>query len=217
MSGEVHVTKTFGLNFTCSRRTKKPSACMKMKKAMKMRKNTKTILKKPAAMKISKKPAGTAAERMRRCRKAKLEAKNQKAEENARGRARNAVRRNKSYSPANARLQKIAASARAACVTAMAAHEVAEGAQQEAAAARSEAAEAKSEAADAREVFDAAHSLAVDAAQRVLNIQEQLSEGKEALRKTQALARHNEQRLNTDDRKRGYCTPAHVSDCKRRR
>ena len=51
--------------------------------------------------------------------------------------------------------------------------------------ARSEAAEAKSEAAGAREVSDAAHSLAVDAAQRVLNIQEQLSEGKEeALRKT---------------------------------
>ena len=112
---------------------------------------------------------------------------------------------------------------------ARASHEAAEGA-------LSEAAEAKSVAAGAKEVSDAAHSLAVDTAQRVLNIQEQLSEGKESLRKTQeqlsegkealkeafseakeelrkthALAEKNAERLDTEDRKRGYCTPVRKS------
>ena len=196
-----------GLKFTYSRRAKKPSACMEMSNAMKMRKSAKTILKKPAAMKISKKPSGVAV-RIQKCRSAKLEAKNQKAKENARARARRAARSNKPYNPPTARLKEIAAQAYAAEVTAMSGVKKAEGAQKEAAAARFEAAEAKSEAAGAKEVGDAARALAVDAAERILKVEKEVSEGKEALRQTQALARHNEERLNTDDRRRGYFTPA---------
>ena len=93
--------------------------------------------------------------------------------ETACSRARKAARTNQSYTPrTNAGLRSIAAQAYAAEQIAIASHEVAEGA-------LSEAAEAKSVAAGAKEVSDAAHSLAVDTAQRVLNIQEQLSEGKE--------------------------------------
>ena len=153
-------------------------------------------------------------------RKAKLEVRKQKAEENACVRARKAARLNKSYTPRTnvVGLQSIAAQAHAAEMIAMASHEAAEGA-------LSGAAEAKSVAASSKEVSDAAHSIAVGAAQRVLNIQaqlsegkeslrktqEQLSEGKEALRKTHALAEKNAERLNTDDRRRGYCTPVHKS------
>ena len=189
---------------------KKPSAYMKMKilKVMKMRTN----------MKILKKPAGCLTS-MQTCRKAKLEEKKQRAERNARARARKAARLNKSYTPrTEVGLQSIAAQAHAAEMIAMASHEAAEGA-------LSGAAEAKSVAASSKEVSDAAHSIAVGAAQRVLNIQaqlsegkeslrktqEQLSEGKEALRKTHALAEKNAERLNTDDRRRGYCTPVHKS------
>jgi hypothetical protein len=199
------------LSFAYRRRMKKPSAYMKMKilKVMKMRTN----------MKILKKPAGCQT-RMQTCRKAKLEEKKQIAERNARARARKAARLNKSYTPRTnvVGLQSIAAQAHAAEMIARASHEAAEGA-------LSEAAEAKSVAASSKEVSDAAHSIAVGAAQRVLNIQaqlsegkeslrktqEQLSEGKEALRKTHALAEKNAERLNTDDRRRGYCTPVHKS------
>ena len=192
---------------------KKPSAYMKMKilKVMKMRTN----------MKILKKPAGCQTRRGSYIlKKAKLEVKKQNAERNARARARKAARLNKSYTPRTnvVGLQSIAAQAHAAEMIAMASHEAAEGA-------LSEAAEAKSVAASSKEVSDAAHSIAVGAAQRVLNIQaqlsegkeslrktqEQLSEGKEALRKTHALAEKNAERLNTDDRRRGYCTPVHKS------
>ena len=152
-------------------------------------------------------------------RKAKLEVRKQKAEENACVRARKAARLNKSYTPrTKVGLQSIAAQAHAAEMIAMASHEAAEGA-------LSGAAEAKSVAASSKEVSDAAHSIAVGAAQRVQhiqaqlsegyqtqsNFQKQLSEGKEALRKTHALAEKNAERLNTDDRRRGYCTPVHKS------
>lgn len=191
---------------------KKPSAYMKMKilKVMKMRTN----------MKILKKPAGCQTRRGSYIlKKAKLEVKKQNAERNARARARKATRLNKSYTPrTEVGLQSIAAQAHAAEMIAMASHEAAEGA-------LSEAAEAKSVAASSKEVSDAAHSIAVGAAQRVQhiqaqlsegyqtqsNFQKQLSEGKEALRKTHALAEKNAERLNTDDRRRGYCTPVHKS------
>ena len=153
-------------------------------------------------------------------KKAKLEVKKQNAERNARARARKAARLNKSYTPRTnvVGLQSIAAQAHAAEMIARASHEAAEGA-------LSEAAEAKSVAASSKEVSDAAHSIAVGAAQRVQhiqaqlsegyqtqsNFQKQLSEGKEALRKTHALAEKNAERLNTDDRRRGYCTPVHKS------
>ena len=206
------------------------------------------VKKQRAKQKAEKSTAACA--RMQTWRKRKLEAEKQrteqKAEANAAMRARKAARTHKSYTPranASERLQSIAAQAYAAEQIAIASHEVAEGA-------LSEAAEAKSVAAGAKEVSDAAHSLAVDAAKRVLNIQEQLSEGKESLRKTQeqlsegnealrktqeelsegkealkeafleakeelrkthALAEKNAERLDADDRKRGYCTPVHKS------
>jgi hypothetical protein len=186
------------LSFACRRRMKKPSAYMKMKilKVMKMRTN----------MKILKKPAGCQTQsRYYISKKAKLDVKKQNAERNARARARKATRLNKSYTPrTEVGLQSIAAQAHAAEMIAMASHEAAEGA-------LSGAAEAKSVAASSKEVSDAAHSIAVGAAQRVQHIQAQLSEGKEALRKTHALAEKNAERLNTDDRRRGYCTPVHKS------
>ena len=201
---------------------KKPSAYMKMKilKVMKMRTN----------MKILKKPAGCQTRsRYYISKKAKLEVKKQNAERNARARARKAARLNKSYTPRTnvVGLQSIAAQAHAAEMIARASHEAAEGA-------LSEAAEAKSVAASSKEVSDAAHSIAVGAAQRVQHIQAQLSEGyqtqsnfqkqlsegkealkeafseaKEELRKTHALAEKNAEQLDADDRKRGYCTPVH--------
>ena len=80
---------------------KKPYVCMKMERAMKMKKNARTILKKPAAMKILKKPSGTASDvsRTQNSRRVKHEGKIHKAKENACARARKAARSKKSYEP----------------------------------------------------------------------------------------------------------------------
>jgi hypothetical protein len=181
-----------GLKFTYSRRAKKPSACMEMSNAMKMRKSAKTILKKPAAMKISKKPSGNAL-RIQKCRSAKLEAKNQKAKENARARARRAARSNKPYNPPTARLKEIAAQAYAAEVTAMSGVKKAEGAHEA-------ADEAKKEAANAR-------VMAFRNSKHIASLQNVAKTVMETLIETAARAKRNEERLNTDDRKRAYLTP----------
>ena len=121
--------------------------------------------------------------RIQKCRSAKLEAKNQKAKENARGRARRAARSNKPYNPPNARLKEIAAQAYAAEVTATSGVKKAEGAHEA-------ADEAKKEAANAR-------VMAFRNSKHIATLQNVGKTVMETLIETAARAKRNEERLES--------------------
>ena len=85
------------------------------------------ILKKPAAMKILKKPSVCRdAVRKRAMRKAKLVVKNQRADKNARVRAKKAATSNKRYKPRDPKLQALAMQTLRATKVAQAASEKAD-------------------------------------------------------------------------------------------
>ena len=119
-------SRFFWLHFTHTQQENEEAitsfiTCM-MKKPAAMK-----ILKKPAAMKILKKPSVCRdAARKRAMRKAKLAVKNQKANQNARARARMAARSNKPYKPRDPKLQAIAMEAFRATEVAQAASEKAD-------------------------------------------------------------------------------------------
>ena len=197
---------------------KMPSARMKTKNVMKAKQK---IMKKPAAAKAD-------AARTARSRLARSTAKKERGVQNARHRAKMAARDGKKYSPRSKELKELASAAHGAEIIAMAAHAKAEGAEQE-------AAEAKANAGAARSVADAAHSMAEECNEQNVSFRSELEQGKETLRRTEALAKqnaettkqnteqllateealaqlhtlaqHNAQRLDSDDRKRGYVTP----------
>ena len=152
----------------------------------------------------------------------------QRAMQNVRARARLAAKTGSTYQPSKTILLAISKVAYDAEQTATQARSVAKGAQQTAAV-------AKSEAADARSVANAAHSMAEENGERITGLEDQVRGCKEAMMQTQALvqqhteqieggivkssqaqtlamqaqtlAMHHEERLNADDRKRGYVTP----------
>ena len=101
------------------------------KKAMKDKKpshHSSHAMKKPAAMKILKKPSGTASDesRLQRSRRDKRQGKIQRANENARARAIKAARSNKPYNPRDPKLQALAMETRRATEVAQAASEKAD-------------------------------------------------------------------------------------------
>ena len=119
-------SRNFWLNFTHTQQENEEAitsfiTCM-MKKPAAMK-----ILKKPAAMKILKKPSVCRdALRKQAMRKAKCAGKNQRANENARARARRAARSNKPYKPRDTKLQALAMETRRATEVAQAASEKAD-------------------------------------------------------------------------------------------
>ena len=133
---------------------------------------------------------------------------------NVRARARMAAKKGRPYVPSAAGFQKLASQAHAAEVLAMAAIEKSEAAQetadearQEAVAASSTAGDAMTEAVEAKHTSEASQRLSEVTSERLNNMEKELKEGKEAWTKTEALGKHNEQRLNVDDRRKGYSTP----------
>ena len=154
---------------------------------------------------------------------------------NAGARARLAQRLDRSYDPRDAKLKKVAEQARnAARIGKEGLNEAkrvgvsAEKARQEAVGATSIAGQAMSEAAEATHQSAAAHAKTelnaerlMITAQRMMSLEEQVHEDRKVLQKVQTeagedrvvvqkvhtLAKHNQQRLDVDDRKRGYVTP----------
>jgi hypothetical protein len=176
------------------------------------------ILKKPAAMKILKKPSvnrEARALRKDRSRKVKLAGKNQRAKENACARARKAASSNKPYNPRDPKLQALAMETRRATEVAQAASEKADKAH--AAAEETQARSVVFEAATASgigkamEVAEQAHQegrkVKDDLHTHELATQFRLKKVEAEASRCYRLLRCNEERLNTDDRKRGYLTP----------
>ena len=187
------------------------------------------ILKKLAAMKILKKPSVcTDAARKRAMRKAKL------AVTNACARARKAARSNKPYKPRDAKVQALAMEARRATEVAQAASEKADKAH--AAAEETQARSVVFEAATAsgigkamevaeqahqegRKVKDDLHKYEGATQIRLKKVEAEASRALALAKQHHActltlkyvgcyrLLRCDEERLNTDNRKRGYLTP----------
>ena len=191
-----------------SRVKKKPaagSAASKVKKkpAAINIKNKPTAIsskKKPAAV-IKKKPAASkevlrlrrrAEQRLARIealRSAELAIKRQ----NVKARSLLAEKNKVTYTPRDSDLLEVAAQARAAQMMAKASSAAAQSANAKSDRASQEAKEAKSESREAKSESAAAY-------QQVLQMHQRLG-------CVQALAEHNQERLNTDDRVNGYSTP----------
>ena len=163
---------------------KKRSACMKMRKVMK---------KKVGRQKILKRPSMHQRAWRENVRKAKEQKKAQKKKENVQARARQAARSGVAYQTKGRELADLAAHAYAAEVKSIKAMERADSAHEAADSAHEAADEAKKDAAGAR-------VMAIQNLQRITSLDAILAE-------TAARAKRNEERLNTDDRKRGYLTP----------
>jgi hypothetical protein len=197
---------------------KKPSANLPMKSMKNMRKKTMKIMKKPknmrkTTMKIMKKPAGSA-DRVHRLRQRRQKEQKQRSASNVRARARVAAKKGASYAPRDAKYKKVAAQAALAQRMAKNAVDVADGAKtiaadawDHAATAAMEAAEAKTEAQDAQKDAAAALSMTEQTQLRVGNLEKRLQQGKDVLKETRELAKKNAERLDADDRRRGYATP----------
>ena len=106
-------------------------------------------MRKPAAShQLKKRPAGhDLRKRVAKCRQQKVKAKKKRTTENVRARARKAVKNGRSYSPADAKMHKVA---KEAYEEAMCARSAADYAFQQALSARSDAAHAISEATEAK-------------------------------------------------------------------
>ncbi len=174
------------------KKKKKRSACMKMRKVMKKKVGRQKIIKRPSMHKkawrenVQKKAGGRQIARW----------KVQKKKENVQARARQAARNGSPYQTKWPELGDVAAAAYAAEVKSIKAMERADSAHEAADSAREAADEAKKDAAGAR-------VMAIHNSCRIVSLEETLAE-------TAARAKRNEERLNTDDRKRGYVTPEHL-------
>ena len=167
------------------KKKKKRSACMKMRKVMKKKVGRQKIIKRPSMHKKAwrenvQKKAGG-----RQIARWKV----QKKKENVQARARQAARNGSPYQTKWPELEGVAAAAYAAEEKSIKAMERADSA-------REAADEAKKDAAGAR-------VMAIHNSCRIVSLEETLAE-------TAARAKRNEERLNTDDRKRGYVTPEHL-------
>ena len=123
-----------------------------------------------------------------------------KKKENVQARARQAARNGLPYQTKWPELGDVAAAAYAAEVKSIKAMERADSAHEAADSAHEAADEAKKEAAYAR-------VMAFQNSKRIMSLAEEVKTGLETLDETAARAKRNEERLNTDDRKRGYLTP----------
>ena len=195
-----------------SRVKKKPaagSAASKVKKkpAAINIKNKPTAIsskKKPAAV-IKKKPAASKEVlRLRRRaeqRLARIEALRSEElaikHKNIKARCMLADKTNVTYTPRDSDFLEVAAQARAAQMMAKASSAAAQSANAKSDRASQEAKEAKSESREAKSESAAAY-------QQVLQMHQRLG-------CVQALAEHNQERLNTDDRVNGYSTPRRVA------
>ena len=164
-------------------------------------------------MKIMKKPAGSA-DRVCRLRQRQQKLQKQRKAWNVALRARSAAKKGASYTPRDAEYKKVAAKANLAQKMAKNAVDVAGGAKtiaenawEYAATARMEAAEAKTEAQDAQKDAAAALSMTEQTQLRVGKLAKQLQQGQHVLKETRELAKKNAERLDVDDRRRGYVTP----------
>ena len=164
-------------------------------------------------MKIMKKPAGST-DRMYRLRQRRQKEQMKRSASNVCARARMAVKKCVSYAPRDAKYEKVAAKAALAQRMAKNAVDVADGAKtiaadawEHAATASMEAAEAKTEARDAQKDAAAALSMTEQTQLRVGNLEERLQRGQDVLKETRGLAKKNAERLDADDRRRGYATP----------
>jgi hypothetical protein len=173
-----------------------------------------------------------------RSRKVKLAGKNQRAKENACARARKAASSNKPYKPRDPKLQAIAMEAFRATEVAQAASEKADKAHAAAEEGQSRiqqvedatasgiskvmevAEEARHQAWKVADAAEEAHQEGRKASSTITILTDKLQkyEGATEIRMKEvrteaaqalALGKHNQERLNTDDRKRGYITPAH--------
>lgn len=173
-------------------------------------------MKKPAAaMKKTKKrsacikrPAMTSAAVLtRRWRENVLARKKAKAKKNVLATARRAARNGLPYQTKLPKLAGVAAAAyaaeansRKAMERADSAHERADSAHEAADSARQAADEAKEDASDAR-------ALGLENHKRITLLVGEVKTGLDSWAETAALAKRNAERLDTDDRKRGYKTP----------
>jgi hypothetical protein len=205
------------------KKKKKRSASMTMRQVMKKKVGRPKIIKRPASMVKS-------ATRMAVFRKQRSNVENVKAHErkkvenvrararqaarseqrqveNVKARARQAARSGLPYQSLHSRLAEVADAAHAAEVRSKEARDQAAGA-------REVAGEAKEEAVYARlvveEVRSDARTMAEENSKRITSLEKQVEAGAETLRETVALTKKNEERLNTDDRKRGDFTPKSI-------
>ena len=169
-----------------ARKKKKRSACMKMRKVMKKKQK---IIKRPSLYKKAWR------ENVRKEADSHEIAhwKVQKKKENVQARARQAARNGKPYQTKLLGLGNVAAAAYAAEERSVKAMERADSAHEAAGSAHEAADEAKKDAAAARVV-------AFLNSKRITDLEETVAE-------TAAQAKRNEERLNVDDRQRGYVTP----------
>ena len=171
-------------------------------------------------MKIMKKPAGSAdrvyllRQRRQKEQKQRQQKQTKRSASNVRARARLAVKNGVSYATRDAKYKKVAAQAALAQRMAKNAVDVADGAKtiaenawEYAATASMEAAEAKTDSRDAQKDAAAALSMTEQTQLRVGNLEEQLQQGQDVLKVTRELAKKNAERLDADDRRRGYATP----------
>ena len=166
-----------------ARKKKKRPACMKVRKVMKKKQE---LLKRPSRYKKAwREHALKKADRDEIARW-----KVQKKQENVRARARRAARSGKPYQTQVPGLGDVAAAAHAAQAKSM---KRADSAHEAAGSAHEAADEAKKDAADAR-------VMAFLNSKRITDLEETVAE-------TAAQAKRNEERLNVDDRQRGYVTP----------
>ena len=170
-----------------ARKKKKRSACMKMRKVMKKKVGRQKIIKTPLM-------------RQRAWRENVRKRKKEKQKKNVQARARQAARSGLPYQPQGPELADVAAHAYAAEVKSIKAMERADSAHEVADSAHEAADEAKKDAAGAR-------VMALQNSKRITSLEGQLKTGLETFAETAARAKRNEERLNADDRKRGYITP----------
>ena len=206
------------------KKKKKRSACMKMRCVMKKKVDPPKIIKRPASTEEATRKRAWR-KNTRTCKKGgkkwhdkETQWKEQRKMENVQARAKRAARNGLPYQTKWAELGKVAAAAHAAEARS-------KEAQEQAAGAHEVAGEAKSEAIYARlvaeEVKSEARTMAEENSVRFSSLEKHwesqwqetmalgkiVGAGQETLGETMALAKKNEERLNTDDRKRGYFTP----------
>jgi len=188
-----------------ARKKKKRSASMKMHKVMKKKVGRQKIIKRPAMLKKAwRENTWKVADGHERGRLRTL-----KKKENVQARARKAARNGLPYQTKWPEYGDVAAAAYAAEVKSIKAMERADSAHEAADEAKEEAADARLVAGEARSVarLVAEEAFQNNYSKRITSLEEELETGLETLAETAARAKRNEERLNTDDRKRGYLTP----------
>ena len=165
-------------------------------------------MKKPAAARKKmkkrsaciKRPSSVA--RVKAWRENAARNKSKRKKENVLANARRAARNGLPYQTKWPELEDVAAAAYAAeaIVKSTEAMNRADSAHEAAASAHEAADEAKKEAAYA-------HTMAIQNSKRIISLEAEVKIGSKTLAETAARAKRNEERLNTDDRKRGYLTP----------